>query len=204
MAAPRVTDVFPFLPVALLAILEAWLLADILVMGDPPVVFVIVLWVLNLAFFSLSTVFHWRWARWLGLVVLGSTYVGIHAAVLGVPLVPALGFVSLLIAQVELRTLAERFTPLFLPSITSEERRRIGGALVRAILRVSIACVLSIVVPWLVAEVASTGIVPLTSIATAFLLSAALIAIVALLALLPALERRARRPAPLSDEAKDI
>jgi hypothetical protein len=205
MALPRMTDAFPSVPLVLLAILEAWLLADLLAMGDPPrVVSAIVLWLAGLALFALSTAFHWRWARQLGLVALGGTYVGIHAAVLGVQLAPALVFVAVLIAQVELRILAERFTPLFLPSIPFAERKRMGDSLVRAVLRVSIACVLSIVVPLLVAEVASTGLVPLTSIATAFLLSAALIAVVVLLALLPALGGRARKSGPFSEGAKDI
>jgi hypothetical protein len=200
-----VTNVFQGAPLLLLGSLQVWLLADLLSLGDRRWVNpAVVLWFANLALFASSAAFRWRWARRLGPIALGSTYVGVHAFLLGVQLVPAVTFVSILIGQVELRILVERFAPLLRASITSAEQAQIGGALLRAVLRISIACALSIVVPLLAAEVASTGLVPLTSILTAFLLSGALIVVVVLLALLPALERRARRPAPFSDEAKDI
>src|SRR5439155_1101302 len=133
---------------------------------------------------------HRRWARWSGLLALGTTYVVSHAFVLGIQVLPALVFVSLLIAQVELRILAERFAPLFLTTITSAQQRQIQLALLRALVRLTIASILAVVIPLLAADLASAGVVPVTTIPTALLLSAALVAVVLILALLPSLESK--------------
>lgn len=191
MAARRVTNVLEVVPLAILGVLEGWVLIDLVSVGDPRWGTALgFLWVVNVAFLAMSAIFRWRWARWIGLVALGSTYVAMHAFVLGVHLLPALGFVSLLIVQVELRILAERFAPLFASTITDPERRKIGGALTRALLRLAIASILSIVVPLLAANLSAAGFVPATTVPSAFLLAAALVAVVVLLALLPAMEQR--------------
>jgi len=191
MAAPRLTSPLQAVPLALLVVLEAWVVIDLLGVGDRRwAVGLGILWIANILLLALSAIFRWRLARWVGLVGLGSAYVVMHALVLGVQLVAALAFVSLLIAQVELRILAERFAPLFAATITPAERRKIGGALMRAVVRLAIALVFSIVVPLLTANLSATGLVPVTTIPTAFLLSAALVAVVVLLALLPAMEQR--------------
>jgi hypothetical protein len=204
MVAPRLTRTFRAVPLAFLATLEAWLLIDLLTLGDLRWIAAVgLLWFANLVMFALATSFRWLWARWVALILLGGSYVGIHAVALGVALVPALGFISLLIAHVELRILAERFAPLFFASVKPEERRRIGGTLFRAVLRVAIASVLSIVVPLLAADLAAVGVVPLTSIPTAFLLAAALVAVIVLLALLPAMEQRAVASRSSTRGAKD-
>src|SRR5207247_372225 len=125
-----------------------------------------------------------------GLLALGTTYVVSHAFVLGLQVLAALVFVSLLIAQVELRILAERFAPLFLTTITSAQQRQIQLALLRALVRLTIASILAVVIPLLAADLASAGVVPVTTIPTALLLSAALVAVVLILALLPSLESK--------------
>src|SRR5207247_9758621 len=84
---------------------------------------------------TLSVVLDWRGIRAIGLISIGGAYVGAHALVLGVQLVPALVFLSLLISQVELRILAERFAPLYEAGLGPDERTRIRSALGRAILR---------------------------------------------------------------------
>lgn len=191
MAAPRVTSPLQAVPLALLAVLETWALIDVLSVGDRRwAVGLTLLWVANIALLAVSVGFRWRQARWVGLLALGGAYLGTHAFVLGVSLGAALLFISLLIAHVELRILADRFTPLFAATINRVARRKIEGALLRAVLRLVIALVLAIVVPLLTANLSATGIVPVTTVPTALLLAAALVAVVVLLALLPAWEQR--------------
>ncbi|MGI0148974.1 MAG: hypothetical protein ACREDF_05525, partial [Thermoplasmata archaeon] len=174
-------------PFALLGVLEAWVLIDLLSIGDRRWAAGLgLLWIANIALLAVSVAFRWRVARWAGYVGLGGAHVVMHAFILGIQLLPSLAFVSLLIAHVELRILAERFAPLFAATITRAERRKIGSALMRASLRLSIALVLSIVVPLLTANLSAAGFVPATTIPTAFLLAGALVAVVVLLALLPA------------------
>jgi hypothetical protein len=145
----------------------------------------------NLLLLAFGHVLHWRWARWLGLVLLGTTYVVAHAFVLGIQLLPALAVIALLMAYVEVRILAERFAPLFLPSITPAQRGQFGRALLRAWTRLAAALIVAVVVPLFAADLAVAGVVPLTTIPTALLLSAGLVAVVVLIALLPTLDAKA-------------
>ena len=71
------------------------------------------------------------------------------------------------------------------------ELGRIDGAFGRAVLRLIIAAVLSVIVPILAADLAVAGIVPATTIPTAIALAGPLVAVVTLLALTPCLSRRA-------------
>ena len=176
-------------PIAILALLESWVAWDLLAVPDRRWITALALpFVANLAFLLLSRGAHRRWARWCGLLALSTTYVVSHAFALGVQVLPALVFVSLLIAQVELRILAERFAPLFLTTITSAQQRQIGSALLRALIRLTIASFLAVVIPLLAADLATAGVVPVTTIPTAFLLSVGLVAVVLIIALLPSLE----------------
>lgn len=178
-------------PQILLAALEAWVVIDLLSVDHVRwAVGFGVVWIANLAFLLVAAVSRWPFARWAGLVALGSTYVGMHAFVLGVQLFAALVFVSLMIAYVELRILAERFAPLLAASLSRFERKRIRGTLTRAVIRLTIALILAIVVPLLASDLSAAGFVPVTSVPSALLLSAALIGVIALLALLPSLEAR--------------
>ncbi len=192
MVASRLTSsVLRSTPLGLVLLLEVWVLLDLLAVPDRRWSALLALpFLANLVFLALSQVFHRRWARWIGLLALGAAYIVLHAFVLGIELLPALVFVSLLIAHVELRILAERFAPLFTPTITSAQQRQVGGALLRAVIRVTTASILSVVVPLLAADLATAGVVPVTTIPTALLLSAGLVAVVLLIALLPTLESR--------------
>src|SRR2546428_14188055 len=103
---------------------------------------------------------------------------------------PALVFLSVLISQVELRILAERFSPLYKAALRPDERTRIHGPLRRAIPRLMVAAVLSVVVPVLAADLALAGVVPATTTPTAIAPAAASAVAVALPSLVPSLARR--------------
>ena len=182
-AAPRVT----------LALLVGWAALDVYAIGEPrwsAALFTVLS--IGVVAVTLSVVLHWRGIRAIGLIAIGGGYVGAHALVLGVQLVPALVFLAILISQVELRILSERFAPIYEAGLGLDERTRIHSALGRAILRLIISAVLSVVVPILAADLAVAGIVPTTTtIPTAIALAGALVAVVALLALLPSLKRPA-------------
>src|SRR5256712_724856 len=179
-------------PVVTLALLVGWAVLDVSAIGDGRwAAALLAILGIGAAAVILSVVLRWRGIRPIGLLAIGAAYVGAHAFVLGVQLVPALVFLSLVISQAELRILAERFAPLYETALRAEERSRINGALGRAILRLIIAAVLSVVVPILAADLAVAGIVPATTIPTAIALAGALVAVVALLALMPSLSRRA-------------
>jgi len=129
--------------------------------------------------------------RPIGLTGVGAVYVASHTIVLGVQVLPALGFVVLLITHVELRILADRFARLYELALSAADRARIRGALGRAALRLATAAILAVVVPLIAANLAVAGVVPLTTIPSAILLAAGLVAIVVALAILPSLRGRA-------------
>jgi len=193
MATSRlISPALRYTPLAVLALLESWVVWDLLAVPDRRWIAALSLpFVVNVAFLVLSRASHRRWARWIGLMALGTIYVVMHAFVLGIQLVPALLFVSVLIGQVELRILAERFAPLFLVTLTATQQRQIGSALLRALIRLTIASILAIVIPLLAADLATAGVVPVTTIPTALVLSAGLVAVVLIIALLPSLEPKA-------------
>ncbi len=179
-------------PAAALAVLVGWAFLDGLGVADPrwrtPL---LALLAIGLGLIAIAGAFGWAWVHPIGLTVLGGSYVGAHAFVLGIQVLPALVYLVLGIVHVELRVLAERFAPIYDAPLGPAERTRIRGALVRALLRLSVASVLGGLVPVLAADLAVAGIVPATTIPTAILLAAALVAVVVLIALLPILERRA-------------
>jgi hypothetical protein len=187
-------------PSALLSFLEAGVAWDLFFVSDRAWMGVLAFaFGVNLLLLAVGHVLHWRWARWLGLVLLGATYVVAHAFVLGIQLLPALAVIALLMAYVEVRILAERFAPLFLPSITPAQRGQFGRALLRAWTRLAAALIVAVVVPLFAADLAVAGVVPLTTIPTALLLSAGLVAVVVVIALLPTLDAKAsegREPFP--------
>lgn len=178
-------------PVAVLVVLELWLGLELVLVRDQHGAVPLFLgFSTNVAFLLLAWRFHRPEARWTALVALGGTYVTAHAFILGVELLAALVFVVLLISHVELRILSERFVP-FLGAATAPAGTRLHGALARALARLGIALVLSLSLPLLAADLAVTGVVPVTSIPVAFLLAVGLVAVVLLLALVPSMERRA-------------
>ena len=192
MAASRmIAIVLRAAPSVTLALLVVWSILDVLSIPDPRRGFPLLgLAAAGVAFLLLDPKFRARSTRTLGLVCIGAAYLIAHAVILGIDLVPALVFISVLIIQVELRVLAERFAPRFEVDPGPDAQRRIRGALGRAVLRLTVAAVLSVVVPILAADLAVAGVVPVTTIPTAIALAAGLVAVVALLALVPSLERR--------------
>ena len=148
------------------------------------------------AFFVLAIVlFLVGQARWggpirrLAVFVLAVTYFAARFVDLGVDVVPALAFLTLLIVYVEVGALADRFVPIVDRSMDVETRRRVHAALARAVARLAVAAALAILVPILAADLALAGLVPATSVATALLFAAGLLAIVIVLALLPTIGR---------------
>src|SRR5207302_8779245 len=127
MAASRLmSPALRWTPFAVLTLLETWVAWDLLSVPDRRWITALALpFLANLVFLLLSRGSHRRWARWSGLLALGATYVASHAFVLGIQVLPALVVVALLIAQVELRILAERFASLFLTTITASQERQI-------------------------------------------------------------------------------
>src|SRR5947208_13870496 len=99
---------------------------------------------------------------------------------------------SFMIEQVEIRILAERFAPLFVATLSPAQRKQISGAFLRALFRLAVAAILSIGLPLLAADLATAGVFPVTTIPTALLLSAGIVAVVLMVDLLPTLERRER------------
>jgi len=192
-------------PQATLAILGTWAVLDVLGIRDGRWSLAFLIVVLGgLGFIVLSAAFQWGSIRPIGLVGLGGGYVIAHAFFLGLDVVPALIFLTLLIGHVELRILAERFAPIYEASLDATELSRVRGALGRAVLRLGIATVLAILVPIVAADLAVAAVVPATTIPTALLLAGALVAVVMVLALLPSLEGRTASIRPTADHgAKD-
>lgn len=126
----------------------------------------------------------------LGLFALGAAYLGARLVQLGLEIVPAVVFVTLAIVHIELRSLVERFGPLYGRRMSSDAMRRIDTALGRALLRLGMAAGLAILVPIFAVDVALSGLLPATSIATAVLFAGGLVGIAAILALLPTLRSR--------------
>ena len=192
-------------PHVMLGVLAIWATLDVLEIHDGRWSFGFLIVILGGAtFIVLAAAIHWSSIRPIGLVALGGAYVTAHAFLLGLDVVPALVFLTLLIAHVELRILAERFAPIYEASLDATELSRVRGALGRAVLRLGIATVLAILVPIVAADLAVAAVVPATTIPTALLLAGALVAVVMVLALLPSLERRTASIRPTADlGAKD-
>ncbi len=73
-------------------------------------------WALLLVSAGLIIVGHAPWGMWfrrLGLVGLGTAYLGAHIVSLGVQVVPGLVFVTVFLGHMELRVLADRFASLY-------------------------------------------------------------------------------------------
>jgi hypothetical protein len=157
----------------------------------------------NLLLLVAAYVLHSRGARWSGLVLLCTTYVVAHVFVLGVQLLPALAVIAGLMAYVEVRILAERFAPLFLAPITPGQRRQFSRALLRGLVRLAAALMVSFVVPLFAADLAVAGVLPLTTIPTALLLAAGLVAVVVMIALLPTFDTKVNERRGALRQAQD-
>ena len=179
-------------PTATFILLAVWTFVEILRAPDPRWVgSLLSIFVFGLAVLGLATAFGWAWIRPFGLACIAASYFVVHAFVVGVSVGLDLAYLTLAIASVELRILAERFAPLYETRLDASERKRIRGALTHAVLRLLVASILAVFVPILAADLALAGIVPATTIPSAILLAAALVAVVVAIALLPIFERRA-------------
>ena len=178
-------------PIAALAGLGVWTLADVLVVDRAG-------W--NLGLLGLAVVAldlsilgfaEWgAWPRRLGVFLFGGAFFGARLVDLGVEPVGAFAYITLAIVYVELRILSDRFGPVYEGSLSTDARSAIDAALVRQSLRLLVAASLAVFLPILAADLAIAGAVPLRSFTTALLASAGIVAVVVLLALLPVLRRR--------------
>src|SRR2546429_4939529 len=101
-------------PVVTLAFLVGWAVLAVSAIGDGRwAAGLLAVLGIGAAAVILSVVLRWRGIRPIGLLAIGAAYVGAHAFVLGVQLVPALVFLSLVISQAELRILPERFSTFY-------------------------------------------------------------------------------------------
>ena len=142
----------------------------------------------------LNLVLGWRFRvnlmRRSGLLLVALPYFAAHAHWLPLDAAAAVGFLVVALAHVELRILAERFAPLYLRDLGPEDLARIRASLMRASLRVGAATAMAFLLPIFAGDLALAGTVPVTTIPTALLLAAGLVAVIVLLALLPVWQRR--------------
>lgn len=198
MASARVTVLLLWsLPVAAVALLSAWAFLDFLGMPRTELAqeFTLVL-LAGLAAIALGLRFPMRYLRRIGLVLVVASYFGAHVFVIPIDPAAALLYLTLALAAVELRILAERFAPIYAERLQPEDRRRVSEAFRRSALRIAAVTGLAFLGSDLAADLAFAGTLPATTITTALLLAAALIGIVVLLALWPMLERRLAWTAP--------
>jgi hypothetical protein len=187
-------------PIALVAALSAWAFWDFL--GIPKSVIAELftgILLLGLAALVLGLRFRVASFRRAGLVLVTLSYLAAHLFVLPLDPAAALGFLTLVLVAVEIRIVAERFAPVLRADLDEDAREHVHDALSRSLLRVAAASALGFLGSTLTADLALSGSLPLRTIATALVLSLALIAVVLLLAFWPFVE--ARLGAPGSPEA---
>lgn len=192
MAAFRVTAaVLWALPLAAVAALAAWTFWDFLSISQPGVArgFGLVLLV-GLGLHALGLRFETPSFRRFGLLMTVGSYFAAHLSVLPLDPAPALGYLTLALVTLELRVLADRFAPLYTFNLQLEDHARVTDALRRSATRLAAVSAVAFLGSYLATDLALAGTLPLRSITTALLLSAALIGVVLLLALWPVLQRR--------------
>lgn len=179
------------LPLVVLGILAVWVLWDAIHLDDLRVLQGAgILWGLTMIFLAFGLRYRVLRMRRAGIVLLGSLYFGLHVLSLPLDLIPALAFLTLVLAYVELRVLAERFASIYARDLPPEARARIRGGLARASARLFLAGAMAFLVPIFAEDLAVAGTVPVTTIPSALLLAGALVAVIVLLALLPVWQRR--------------
>lgn len=180
------------LPAVAVLGLYAWAFVDVASLGLTISGYVVlIVLVLGFAATLLGLRFGSPAARRFGLVLVVLLFLGVHLTVLPLDAAGSLAFLSLALLAVEFRILADRFVPLYTARLEGADRERVEGALVRSLLRVLLVCGVAFLGSVLTADLALAGTLPATSIPTALVLAAALIAVILLLALWPLLERRA-------------
>lgn len=191
MAPPRMTVISLWaLPLAAIVVLAGWTLADVLAIPDVRFAELFgIAALLGLGGIAMGLQFGIALLRRAGLVVLAGTYVLAHVFVLAMDPAVALGYLTLALLAAELRILADRFAPIYGSALTEADRERVDEALRRATLRIAAAAAVAFLGSYLTADLAFSGTVPVTSIASALLLSMALIVVIFVLALWPLVER---------------
>ncbi len=179
------------LPLVVLGMLAAWVLWDANLLVDLRALQAGAI-LLGIAMILLAFGLRYRVLpmRRAGIVLLGCLYFGLHVLWLPLDLIPALAFLTLLLAHLELRFLAERFAPIYARDLSPEARARIRGGLVRAAARLSFVGAMAFLVPIFAEDLAVAGTVPVTTIPTALLLAGGFVAVILLLGLLPAWQRQ--------------
>lgn len=180
------------LPVVAVLGLYAWAFVDVASLGftvSGSIVLVVLL--LGFAATVLGLRFAYPPARRFGLVLVVLMFLGVHLTALPLDAAGSLAFLTLALLAAEFRILADRFVPLYTPRLEGADRDRVEAALVHSVLRVALVCGVAFLGSVLTADLALAGTLPATSIPTALVLAAALIAVILLLALWPLLERRA-------------
>ena len=198
MASARVTVLLLWsLPLAAVGALSAWAFLDFLAIPRSNLLqgFVVAL-LAGLAAIALGLRFEAPALRRGGFVLVVASYFGAHVFVLPMDPAAALLYLTLALVAVELRILADRFAPIYAERLEPEGRRRVSEALQRSALRIAAVSGVAFLGSYLAADLAFAGTLPVRSITTALLLSAALIGVVLLLALWPILERRRLWAAP--------
>ncbi len=198
MDPPRLTPAaLDAAPVALVAALAAWAFWDFLAIPQTLVaqLFAAVL-LAGVAGLILGLRFRVVPVRRVGLALVALSYLAAHTIALPLNPAPALGFLTATLVAVELRILAERFAPVLRMDLDPETRGRVEEALARCLIRIAAAAGLGFLGSTLTADLALSGSLPMRSIATALVLSLALIAVVLLLAFWPSIERRTAPVSP--------
>ncbi len=195
MASARVTAAGLWAaPLAVIVALAAWALYDLLGISDQALASEYFLALLAaLIVLALGLRLSRPLLRRFGLLLLAGTYFVAHALALPPDPAALLGFMTLALVAVELRLLAARFAPVYLARLGAEDRARLDDALWRSAMRIGVVSATAFLASLLAADLALAGTLPLTSIETALVLSAGLIAVAFLLALWPV---RGRRRAP--------
>lgn len=190
-------------PVATLAALALWVASEALSIGqESGSVFILEALAFGMALLLVAAAFRWTWPRPIGLGTVATSYGVAHAFFLGVQLLPALVFLVFLICHVELGILQNRFAPLLGSMLTPADLARIRAALGRAVLRLSVAAVLAVLVPLLAANLALSGVVALTTVPSALALAGGLIIVVLAIVLLPRWTGRENTNQPNASDAK--
>ena len=178
-------------PLALFGLLVGWTAWDLQLVVEPRASGTFAIF-LGLAVFAEALGLAYRNGAFRagGLVLVGAVYILAHLFFLRFTVGAALAFVTLGVAYVSLRQIADRFTPLLSRPLPPETGLHIRGALMRSLARLAIVASVAFFASLLAADLSGAGTVPTTTIPTALFLAVAFVAVLLLLALLPVLERR--------------
>lgn len=192
MASPRlIASALWTLPIVAVVVLFGWASADLLdlvrtAFGEG----LLIALLSGLAASALGLRIAYAPLRRLGLGIIVGAYFAAHLTLLPLDAAASLGFLTLALFSIELRIVADRFVPVYAGSLEPQDREHVGSALQRSLVRVVAVSGAAFLGSTLAADLALAGTLPVTTIPTALLLAASLVAVVLVLALWPLLERR--------------